>query len=223
MVVIVREILRSGNALTALDIRAEQEEPITSSHVAKVQQSSDPQGFQRWRETNVRQEKQAELTSIVIRVPLGDISALQLRGAASVARQCASGVRLTNDQNLVLRSVSRAILPHVYDRLKDFNLAAHGAGKITDITRCPGADTCLSAITHSRGLVEALEKLCLNGLAKYADTSLSIKVSGCPNSCSQHHIADRGFFGMSVRVSKRYLPCYQVQPNQPSYQKCPKS
>jgi ferredoxin-nitrite reductase/sulfite reductase (ferredoxin) len=78
------------------------------------------------------------------------------------------------------------------------------------VTRCPGADSCLSAITRPRGLADAIEALCRNGLSTLADLPLSIKISGCPNACGQHHIGDIGCFGVAVKVGGRPMPCYQL-------------
>lgn len=166
--------------------------------------------FERWARTNTAPQKQPGRSCIIVRVPLGDMTALQFRGMAVIARKYAGGVRLTNGQNLFLRSVPDGAIGSVYEELRRIGLAEPGAGRMADVTRCPGADTCLSAVTHPRGLAEALERLFHNGLSSWADADVSIKISGCPNSCGHHHIADLGFFGMAVKVGERHVPCYQV-------------
>ncbi len=170
----------------------------------------DPESFTRWCATNVMVQRQEGAVSLLIRVPFGDIRSEQLRGMAQIARRHAGGVRVTNTQNLLLRWVPRAVVPGVYRDLFHLALTRPFAHRLADITRCPGADSCLSAITHPRGLAKALEALVCNGLSAFADWPLSIKVSGCPNSCGHHHVADIGCFGMAVKVGDRHLPCYQI-------------
>jgi ferredoxin-nitrite reductase/sulfite reductase (ferredoxin) len=88
-----------------------------------------------------------------------------------------------------------------------------GAGTLTDITRCPGADTCNLAITHSRGLAAALEELFSSQTDWASDPGLSglcLKISGCPNSCGQHHIADIGFYGSARIVDGKAVPHYRL-------------
>ena len=169
-----------------------------------------PDALARWCATNVAAQKQPGFASILVRVPYGDLSVAQLRGLAAMARTFAGGVRLTNTQNVLLRFVPRAAVSSVYEALEPLRLAEPWAERMADVTRCPGAESCLSAITRPRGLAEAIEALCHNGLSSMADASLSLKFSGCPNACGQHHIADIGGFGVSLRVGERYVPCYQL-------------
>src|SRR3989338_5078310 len=132
------------------------------------------------------------------------------KAVAAIARRAAGGVRVTNGQNLLLRFVPQGALAGVYEHLAAAGLAEPGAGRLVDVTRCPGADSCLAAITRPLGLAEAIERLCHDGLAASADAPLSIKVAGCPNSWGHHHIADLGFFGAAAKVGDRSGPCYQM-------------
>jgi len=198
---------QSGQALRALESH---EEPQPVPKPVEPVPVSDAQGLARWTTTNVFQQKQPGFSTVLVRVPLGDLTAMQLRGIAHLVRRYATGVRVTNTQDLLLRFVAQHAVGSVYDALKRLGLAEAGADRMVDVTRCPGADTCLSAITRPRGLAEMLERLMHDGLSAWADEPLSIKISGCPNSCGHHHIADIGFFGMAVKVSSRYVPCYQM-------------
>ena len=85
---------------------------------------------------------------------------------------------------------------------------------VADVTRCPGADTCQIAITRSRGLAQAVGEIFTNGGAPFVTDpvlkNLTIKISGCPNSCGQHHIADLGFHGASSELNGHMVPHYQV-------------
>ena len=80
-------------------------------------------------------------------------------------------------------------------------LAAPSADRLADVTACPGADTCQLGITSSRGLATAIGEIFQNGHAPAADAAgIRIKISGCPNSCGQHHVGDIGLTGHSVKT-----------------------
>ena len=89
-------------------------------------------------------------------------------------------------------------------------MAEAGAELARDVVSCPGADTCNLAVTQSRGLAadigDALEKA---GLAEVG--GVRINISGCTNSCGQHHIADIGFLGLERRAHGRAAPGYQME------------
>ena len=116
------------------------------------------------------------------------------------------------DQNIVLRWISEADLPEVHAALEAIGLGQPGAGTIVDITSCPGTDTCKLGISASRGLAGELRQR----LAEKSHTldeavqNLHIKVSGCFNSCGQHHVADLGFYGVSRHAGNYTVPHFQV-------------
>lgn len=168
--------------------------------------------YEAWYRTNVRPQKQDGYFTVIIRCELGDITSDGLRTVARVARRwCAGRIRTAISQNLILRWVPERALPWVYQELQSAGLVTAGAHSITDVTRCPGADTCQLALTHSRGLAEALDEVLARDLADFSEVqNLSIKISGCMNSCGQHHIADIGFYGASAEIDGRPLPQYIV-------------
>ena len=168
--------------------------------------------YARWRKTNCVAQKQKGFFAVTVRCPLGDVTCTQMRHVAAVARRyCGGRLRTAITQNLLLHWVPEAYLPNVYAELARQNLAQCEAGHLADITRCPGADTCQIAITHSRGLAEAIGELFNNGLAHDPVLeNLSIKISGCSNSCGQHHIADIGFFGSAKNVDGHQVAHYRM-------------
>ena len=88
-------------------------------------------------------------------------------------------------------------------------MAQPGAELARDVVACPGADTCNLAVTQSRGLAKAIgEALEEEGLAEVG--GVRINISGCTNSCGQHHVADIGFFGAERRAHGRSAPGYQM-------------
>lgn len=169
-------------------------------------------GFEEWRRTNLFRQKQEGFYTVTVRLPLGDITPEGLRALADIAETYAGEVRSAISQNLLLRHVPEWALGGLYEALLEAGLAQAGAHTLLDITRCPGADTCNLAITRSRGLAAALEER-LKALPLAQDPALrtlSLKISGCPNSCGQHHIANIGFYGASRKVGDREAPHYTL-------------
>ncbi|HMN27540.1 MAG TPA: hypothetical protein PKE45_05235, partial [Caldilineaceae bacterium] len=99
-----------------------------------------------------------------------------------------------------------------YSALKELGLGEPGAGTIVDITSCPGTDTCKLGIASSRGLAGELRTRLAARSATLPEAikNLKIKISGCFNSCGQHHVADIGFFGNSRRRNNRTVAHFQV-------------
>jgi sulfite reductase (ferredoxin) len=146
-------------------------------------------------------------------LPLGDITATQLRKLADISRKYTEEtVRTTVEQNIVIRWVSDDDLTAVYEELKSVKLHAPGAGTVVDIVSCPGTDTCKLGISSSRGLAGELRTRQLEryDLMDPAVRNLRIKVSGCFNSCGQHHVADLGFYGVSRNKNGYTVPHFQV-------------
>ncbi len=167
--------------------------------------------FLRWVRLNTRPQRQPGYSVVTIFLPLGDISADQMRGLARLCRRFGDTVRTTVEQNFVVRWVPGGDLPDFYDGLRELDLAQVGAGTLADITACPGTDSCKLGITSSRGLAALLDQKFHNGLGDLADRQdLKIKISGCFNSCGQHHLADIGFFGSVQRKGTHVAPVFQV-------------
>jgi sulfite reductase (ferredoxin) len=186
------------------------EEPLRPGGPAPLL-SSD--AFQRWVKTNTRAQKQQGYTVVTITLPLGDITASQLRVVADIARRFTKEtIRSTVEQNIVLRWVSQSDLIELHKALDAAGLASPGAGSIVDIAACPGTDTCKLGISSSRGLAAELRKRLEEKNFQLDDSvvKLHIKISGCFNSCGQHHVADLGFYGVSRKMSGYAVPHFQV-------------
>jgi sulfite reductase (ferredoxin) len=172
-----------------------------------------PAGFDAWRATNVRPQRQPGFVVVTVNCPLGDITSWQARQLADISRACCGeNMRTTVEQNIVLRFVPENRLAELFGRLKDIGLGDHGAGTILDMTACPGTDTCKLGIASSRGLARELRRrLAEKYFALDASVKgLHIKMSGCFNSCGQHHLADIGFYGNSRTINNRKVPHFQV-------------
>jgi sulfite reductase (ferredoxin) len=172
-----------------------------------------PAGFDEWARTNVYEQKQSGYVVATITCPLGDVSSDQMRKLADIAGRYAGGnCRTTVEQNLVLRWIPHDKLIDLYKELSAIGLGAEGAGSIVDVVACPGTDTCKLGIASSRGLAGELRQRLAAKSATLDQTirDLRIKVSGCFNSCGQHHVADIGFYGNSRNVGNYAVPHFQV-------------
>ena len=168
--------------------------------------------FFAWLRTNVRRQKQSGFSSAVATVPLGDLTAGQMRVLGEIARTFGDDtVRTTSEQNLVFRWVPDAELAKLYRALAAVGLGLPGAGTIADVASCPGAESCRLAVTQSRGLGRLIGDY-LRARPELATVveDLRIKISGCPNGCGQHHVAGIGFQGSVRRVGSRVVPQYFV-------------
>ncbi|MDE0123901.1 MAG: nitrite/sulfite reductase [Bryobacterales bacterium] len=185
--------------------------PLKPPSVLEIDEDSDP-GLLEWLDLNVHRQRQSGYSMVDIFLPLGDITSEQARNLAEISRPYVKDtLRTTVDQNLLLQWVSNADLPELYRDLADAGLAEPGAGRLKDVTACPGTDSCKLGITSSRGLAGHLHKKFANGMSGIAHRSdLKIKISGCFNSCGQHHVADIGFFGSVQRKKRDTAPVFQV-------------
>ena len=186
------------------------EEPL---HTPGEAPSSTSEAFEAWRGTNVRPQRQEGYSTVTVTLPLGDITANQLRALSDIVRRFTrETVRTTVEQNFVIRWVSNRDLLDLYEALNAEGLGEPGAGTIVDIVTCPGTDTCKLGISSSRGLAAELRnRLAQQNFALDAAVqNLHIKISGCFNSCGQHHVADLGFYGVSRKMAGYAVPHFQV-------------
>jgi len=169
--------------------------------------SSHP--YERWVQSSVIRGAGNGTVSAVAYARLGDITSPQFRSLAAIQREFSADVRLSNRQNVVFRDLTEEQLPVLYERLVAIEMAMPGAELARDVVSCPGADTCNIAVTQSRGLAKAIgDRLEEEGLAEVG--GIRINISGCTNSCGQHHASDIGLFGIERRANGRSLPGYQL-------------
>jgi sulfite reductase beta subunit-like hemoprotein len=181
---------------------------------AKPERQSSPNGdareFTHFLESNVTPQRQEGFSTVEVVVRRGDLTPEQLRGLGQIMREYTGGyARTTVQQNLVLRWVRDETIYEVWQRLVEHGLADAGADEITDVVSCPGTDSCKLGITSSMGLNQAIsERLEQMQLDDEMTRRIHIKMSGCPNGCSQHHIANIGFYGASFKVGEHTIPAY---------------
>jgi sulfite reductase beta subunit-like hemoprotein len=172
--------------------------------------NGDGSAFDRFCEANVVPQKQAGFSAVEVAVTRGDLTPEQFRGLAAIMREYTGGyARTTVGQNLVLRWVRGEALYDVWQRLLALGLGEPGAQQITDTVSCPGTDSCKLGITSSMGLNQAIrERLLGMDITDPLTKKIHIKMSGCPNGCGQHHIANIGFYGASIKVGEHTIPAY---------------
>jgi len=138
----------------------------------------------------------------------GRINADQMSAAAGLAERFAGGeLRATNMQNLLVVNVPTVNADSLAKELGEIGLRAGGSSFARGTVACSGTEFCKLAITEtksfSRWLVEELEER-LPGF----DQHLKLHVTGCPNSCGQHWIADVGIEGKKIKVNGQLVDAY---------------
>jgi sulfite reductase beta subunit-like hemoprotein len=172
--------------------------------------NGDRSEFERFLQGNVQPQRQEGFSAVEVKITRGDLSPEQFRGLAQIMREFSGGAaRSTVQQNFLLRWVRDEALYDVWERLNALGLGEAGAREITDVVSCPGTDSCKLGITSSMGLNRAIkERVTAMQISDELTKRIHIKMSGCPNGCSQHHIANIGFYGASLKVGGRQMPAY---------------
>jgi sulfite reductase beta subunit-like hemoprotein len=172
--------------------------------------NGDLSEFERFCRSSVQPQRQPGFSTVQAHVYRGDLSPEQLRGLAAIVREYSGGyARTTVHQNLLLRWVRDEAVYEVWQRLSELGLGAAGADEVEDVVSCPGTDSCKLGITSSMGLNAAVrERVQAMEITDPLTRRVHIKMSGCPNGCSQHHIANIGFYGASIKVGEHTIPAY---------------
>ncbi|MDP6301338.1 MAG: nitrite/sulfite reductase [SAR202 cluster bacterium] len=174
--------------------------------------ASDSPEYREWLDSNVTPQKQDGYMAVAVRLPLGDIQAEQFHALAAVSRRYAGArARLTAQQNVTLRWVPEKALPEVWEQLKEMGFGQSGAHEIGDVVSCPGTDSCKLGITASMGLAQAIiETIDAIDTSDPLIKKMRIKMSGCPNGCGHHHVADIGFHGAAAKGPGGQVPAYDM-------------
>jgi sulfite reductase beta subunit-like hemoprotein len=203
---------RDFNAELVERLRFDDEEEANAPEApaAPASPNGDRSEFDRFLQGNVQPQRQEGFAAVEVKIERGDLTPAQFRGLAAIMREFTGGyARSTVQQNLVLRWVRDESLYEVWQRLVELGLGEAGAREITDVVSCPGTDSCKLGITSSMGLNRAIkERVEAMEIADELTRKVHIKMSGCPNGCSQHHIANIGFYGASLKVGGRQMPAY---------------
>ncbi|MEW6009561.1 MAG: sulfurtransferase TusA family protein [Candidatus Omnitrophota bacterium] len=190
-------------------------EDIDNTGVApdiKKEEAMEKNDFEVWKMRFVREQKQKGLFVITLPVRLGFIDSEKTKKLAGYLRSFSDNtIRLTKDQNFLIRNIKFDYLDNFYNFLRGTMDNFNQPPIIDKIISCAGASTCQLGICLSRGLAQAIineleeSKLDLDKLSH-----LKINISGCPNACGQHLLGDLGFFGKAARKDGRLYPAYNI-------------
>ncbi len=167
--------------------------------------------FETWVRTNVVRQRQPGFATAAVKLQMGDITAPQMLLVADLAERYSNGnLRTTINQNFVIRWIPESRLEAFYRELVAQGLGDPGAEQVEDVIACPGTDTCGLGITSSKGLARAMAEILPPGRVPDDLNGVSVKISGCHNSCAQHHIATIGLHGVGKRVGEHVAPHYEL-------------
>ena len=185
---------------------------VRPAPVSPPQPNGDAAAFERFAATNVRPQVQPGYSSIEASIDQGDLTPEQFRGLAEILRKYGrERARTTPQQNVVLRWIPNECVYAVWRELDALGMGAPDAQEIEDVVSCPGTDSCKLGITSSMGLNRAVqERVRELNIDDPVTRKMRIHMSGCPNSCGQHHIADIGFHGAAIKVGNRQIPAYHM-------------
>ncbi len=215
----IEEVLRLTEIEKGALLHTKQKIEVAEESTPKVLQQAfttfrvtNDEKFQAWKSANTFEQKQQGWYGVFVKIPQGNILSDRVRVFATIAEKyAADDVRVTIGQSLLLRYVHETALPALYRELNPNSFAEVGANAFADITSCPGTDTCNLAISNSTSVSAALENVIQTEFQQFAaQKDLSIKISGCMNSCGQHAVASIGFHGSSVKSGNDVVPALQL-------------
>jgi sulfite reductase (ferredoxin) len=196
-----------------LDTKLKPFEPATENRAVGLNAAVVGGGaFEAWKKRYVRAQTQTGLYSIIIPARLGNVSNEHLKQLAAFAGEFGDQtIRATFGQNLRLRHIPEAYLGNVYLAVKEITSLADAPLLLSNSVACTGADTCKLGICLPKGALLAVErKLGATNLDLDSVEDFRLNLSGCPNSCGQHVIADLGFYGQARRKGQQMYPAYAI-------------
>jgi len=188
--------------------------PLNTHSAAIVPDRQPLAGFASWRTTHVSPQRQPGYFTLEIAPPLGNITADHLSKLANIVdRYGEQMLRVTNWQGALLRWVAEEQLAALHAELVEIGLADHQPALLRHMVSCVGADICRSGICKSHELAQAIHDALTQSGMKYAMDCdhLALHISGCPNACGRHPLAQIGFYGVSRRIGEQSVPHYILQ------------
>lgn len=189
---------------------ATNQRPVASPAVASVIDESLE--FLTWKRRYVAAQRQPALHSILVPVFLGNLRNEAAIALADFLKSFGEDVlRATMQQNLLLRNIPEEYLGNVYAVVKGISELASTPVLLANSVSCTGADTCRLGICLPKGALRAIaEKLTASELDLDQIADFRLHLSGCPNTCGQHMVADLGFYGKVGRRGGRMCAAYGV-------------
>jgi len=178
-----------------------------------VEEVGDSADFELWKKRFVQKQKQEGLSCVILPIHLGHVDNDQAIALAQFLKPFGDNtIRIRKDQNFLVRNIPQEYLTNLYNSLRANFSENFNRPFIADkIIACAGASTCQLGICLSPGAATATKRI-----LEHADFDLDaaddarINISGCPNSCGQHHVGHLGFFGKVARRGDKVIPAYNV-------------
>ncbi|MBA3704518.1 MAG: HEPN domain-containing protein [Bacteroidetes bacterium] len=188
------------------------EKPSIQTRSYPAVKISNEKKYQDWLKSNVFEQKQQGFYGVNIKILLGNFNTKTSRILADIVKiYAADDIRITVNQGLLLKYVTKEGLPGLFEALNNLGFAEPGFDSVADITACPGTDTCNLGISSSTAVSKELERVIIE---EYPDlifnNDIKIKISGCMNACGQHSLAQIGFHGSSFKNGTAVVPALQL-------------
>lgn len=157
-------------------------------------------------------QRQPGYVRLTVAIPLGELRAEQLRAVSRIARRHGDGIiHFTKEQSLALHWIPVRKIGRAVQALKAAGLSLKGKERGPALLACPGTEFCTLAVTNSQGAARDLLRFHPETPEKAAlFQSISIHLSGCPNSCAKHQVADIGLAGTMTPVGELRRFSYQL-------------
>src|ERR1700691_6243520 len=156
----------------------------------------------------IHPQRQDGLVYVGASVLRGRLSGDQLVAAAELAERFGSGaVRLTVSQNLIIIDVPKAKTGELARELGQIGLHVEGSMFWRGAVACTGTEFCKLAISETKGFTRWLVEEMEERLPQF-DQQLKLHVTGCPNSCGQHWIADIGLEGKKIKFEGKMMDAF---------------
>ena len=168
--------------------------------------------FEQWRERYVEPQRQPGLVSVLVPIFLGNLKNEDAIRLADFLEPFGNFViRAPFGQNLRLRNLPENYLANIFHLVREITELASGPRLVGNSISCTGADTCKLGICLAKGALTATaERLQNSDLDLNLIPDFRLNLSGCPNTCGQHMLADLGFFGNVGRKEQQMFPAYMV-------------
>ncbi|XCN71356.1 MAG: sulfurtransferase TusA family protein [Candidatus Electrothrix aestuarii] len=179
-------------------------------------EKEDSDDFRTWKKRHVVNQRQKGLCRIRLSLFLGNLQGDDCIALEKFSRPFGENIlRFGTDQNMYLVNIPEKYLANVYKEIVGYSALSDKPMLYGNLVSCSGSQGCQAGLTAPKAVTEAT--------FKYLDTvaaadfcppnDIMIRISGCPNSCSNHWIADLGFYGKVRRVEGHMIPTYNVLGN----------
>jgi sulfite reductase (ferredoxin) len=197
----------------SLDLKLPKLENKANDIINLPVESASGEAFELWKRRYVFPQLQAGLFSVKIPLKLGDL----LKKDADILCDFLdhigeNTIRCDRAQNMRLRNIPEKYIPNLYNVITKMEMTLASLPPfIGNMINCTGAQTCKLGICLPRGLSDAIgDRLVRSDLRLDEITDFKVNMSGCPNTCGMHHVADLGFFGKIGRKDGEIFPMYNV-------------